>query len=183
MHCMIFQMFSDSPQKNLKNNLLPDGLIIIYSCMNCVSFPVSIYLLVFTFYSINSYLMQKLLDIMLFSWEHLVTYIHLSSVWQTLRHIYVHLALRSASAVELVQAPPACSSSPNAPLPLEQPSLLWPEQPPLGWNRQSYFRIRTHPCRELCRTLPHENTSSSQVLLLHLHCPSLLIINHINPMI
>ena len=50
MHCMIFQMFSDSPQKNLKNNFLPDGLIIIYSCMNCVSFPVPIYLLVFIFY-------------------------------------------------------------------------------------------------------------------------------------
>lgn len=125
MHCMIFQMFSDSPQKNLKNNLLPDGLIIIYSCMNCVSFPVSIYLLVFTFYSINSYLMQKLLDIMLFSWEHLVTYIHLSSVWQTLRHIYVHLALRSASAVELLQAPPACSSSPNAPSGAALPTLAW----------------------------------------------------------
>lgn len=48
MHCMTFQMFSDSPQKNLMNNLLPDGLIIIYSCMNCVSFPVPIDLLVFT---------------------------------------------------------------------------------------------------------------------------------------
>lgn len=48
MDSMIFQMFSDSPEGNLNEEQFSiRWLIIIRPCMNCVSFPLFIYLLVF----------------------------------------------------------------------------------------------------------------------------------------
>lgn len=46
MDSMIFQMFSDSPEGNLNEEQFSIRWL-IRPCMNCVSFPLPIYLLVF----------------------------------------------------------------------------------------------------------------------------------------
>lgn len=59
-------------------------------------------------------------------------------------HIYVHLALGLASAVELAQGPSACSSSPDAPSGAALPTPA--QAATFRMDRQSYFRIHApHP--------------------------------------